>query len=610
MLNDFDIKYLNVLSKKCRADIVRMICGAGSGHIGGALSSADIYITIKYIMNENDNLIISHGHTSAAIYSVLGNMKYFDIEDAVKKFRRESPYEGHPSIEVNGIEWCSGALGQGLSAGCGYALAKNLKGESGTVFVVMGDGEQEKGQLQEAREFAVKHNLKNLIAVIDLNGLQASGVTEEISAQRIKAKYEMSGWCVREACGHSFEPLYGALQICDKPLCVLAKTVMGRGIAEIEGNYKYHGSKISDDIKDNALRKFALSAKEKEILDSVSLRTKEKAFEYPKIKTENAIKYTPGEKVDIRSAMGAALASAAKENKDVPMAVFDCDLEASLKLSEYKKERGAGFTECGIAEHNAVTAAAAVSKCGVIGVSADFSVFNISETYSQLRTADINKCPLKLFSTHAGLDVGEDGKTHQCTDYLGLLKNLYGMKIIVPADANQADAAVRYALAESCGAAVIAGRSKIPVLTDASGKPLGFEYGKADILRKGTEGVIISYGNMVWHAVSISDALSKDGISIGVLNMSSPAQTDKRAVAEAAKTGLIITYEDHNVNTGIGGSIAEIICESAEKCRLLKKGAEKYGASSSPDALYASQGLDENSIKNEIINILKERYKC
>ena len=122
--------YLKTLSKKCRYDIIRIIDGAGSGHIGGAMSSVDIYIMLQSIMEKQDRLVISHGHTSAAIYAVLGNMGYFDVEEAVKAFRKEEPFEGHPSIYVNGVEWCSGSLGQGLSVGCGFALAKKLKNEA------------------------------------------------------------------------------------------------------------------------------------------------------------------------------------------------------------------------------------------------------------------------------------------------------------------------------------------------------------------------------------------------------------------------------------------------------------------------------------------------
>lgn len=600
---ELNLEYLNVLSRKCRYDIVRMIDHAGSGHLGGSLSSVDIYILLQYIMEAHDRLVISHGHTAAAVYSVLGNMGYFDVEEAVASFRKEPPFEGHPSIYVNGVEWCSGCLGQGLSVGCGFALAKKLKGEPGKVYVVMGDGEQQKGQLQEAREFAVQHQLDNLVAIVDCNGLQASGGLNEICGQSLRAKYEMSGWKTVVADGHSYQLMYDILRKATGPLCMLAATVMGKGIPEIENNYRFHGTLISNELVQKSLEGFCLTESEQAVLKENTRPHKQLRYGYPEVLSPKGSSYKIGEKVDIRSAMGKALNDVAVQNMDIPIAAMDCDLEASLKLSDFKKSRKDFFIECGIAEQNAAAVAAALAKSGVIAIHADFSMFNIAETYSQNRMADINKAPVKLFATHAGLDVGEDGKTHQSIDYLSLLSNLHGFQVIIPADANQAEAAVRYALSVASPVAVIGGRSKLPVLCLENGEPLDFVYGKAQWLRKGTDGVIVTYGNMVHRAVRISDALKEHGVLIGILNVSSPVDMDEQQILEAAKTKLIVTYEDHNVRTGIAGSVAKILCEKGLHCRLLAKGISKYGASASPERLYKEQGLDEDSIVKEILNI-------
>lgn len=596
-----DFKKLDILSKKCRYDIVRMIGNAKSGHIGGAMSSVDIYVLLYNIMSENDRLVVSHGHTSAALYSVLGNMGYFDIEEAIVSFRKKTPFEGHPSISVNGVEWCNGSLGQGLSVACGFALAKKLKGEEGMVYVVMGDGEQQKGQLQEAREFAVKYNLDNLVAFVDCNGLQASGCTDDIKL--LADKYSMSGWRTITVDGHSFESLCDALSG-NGPLCILAQTVMGKGIPEIENNYKFHGTVISDEIHNKSLERFKLTADEEKMLTQKAKTSKE--YKYPEITIKAGRTCEAGEEIEVRAALGNALADIAAENPDVDIAVFDCDLEGSLKLEKFKALRKESFIECGIAEHNAASVAGALAKCGMISVHADFSMFNIVETYSQNRMSDINKSPVKLFCTHAGLDVGEDGKTHQCIDYLGLLSNLFGFEVIVPADANQADAAVRYALSVDKAVAVISGRSKKPVLTDENGNLLGFEYKKADWLRTGQDGTIITYGNLAHKAVKISDDLKGENINIGVLNVSTPVDIDEKEVINASKTGFVITYEDHNVKTGVGSMVANIYADKEIKCKLIRKGINKYGASMSPDKLYAEQGLDEENIKN----IIKERLLC
>lgn len=601
-----DYKYLEVLAKKCRYDIVRMISNAGSGHIGGSLSSVDIFVFLKNIMDKNDRLIISHGHSSAAIYSVLGNMGYFDIEEAVLSFRKNQPYEGHPSTSVNGIEWCSGSLGQGLSVGCGFALAKKLKNEPGTIYVVMGDGEQQKGQLQEAREFAVKYNLNNLVAIVDFNGLQASGNVKDICSQQIRNKYSMSCWDVKEVNGHDFKVLHKAIGDIDKPTCIIASTIMGKGIPEIENDYRYHGTLIGDELKDLSLKRFLLSSDELKILEQGKGETEFKEYNYPKLPYRESTPYSIGEIVDVRSGIGKALAQAVVDFSDVPFAALDCDLEGSVKLSGLRDKRPEAFIECGIAEHNAATVAAALAKSGIIALHADFSVFNIAETYGQNRMADINKSPIKLVATHAGLDVGEDGKTHQCIEYLSLLSNLFGFEVILPADANQAASAVNYAISEDKAVAIIAGRSKMPVLCDEHGNKLGFEYGKAQWLKRGKDGTIISYGNMVHKALNVAEILLNKNIDIGVLNMSTPLDLDEKEVLEAAKTGLIVTYEDHNVRNGIGSIIAQFLCKNRLNCKFLTKGIFKYGASMSPDNLYGIQGLDEDSVASEIIRISKE----
>ena len=593
-------KYLETLSKKCRYDIVRMIGNAGSGHIGGSLSSIDIYVLLRYMMEDSDRLVVSHGHSSAALYASLGNMGYFDVEEAVETFRKAPPFEGHPSIYVNGVEWCSGSLGQGLSVGCGFALAKKLKHEPGKVYVVMGDGEQQKGQLQEAREFAIKHHLDNLVAIIDYNGLQASGTIDEINGQSLADKYRMSGWKVTEVSGHDFEAMYDALSDAEGPLCILASTVMGKGIPEIENNYKYHGTVLSEELKQASLERFQLTTSEEELLKNNTKHSKFVRYESPTIPYSTQTPYQIGEKVDVRSGIGVALHDIALENPEIPIAALDCDLEGYVKLADLKKHRREAFVECGIAEHNAATVAAALSKSGVIAVHADFSVFNIAETYSQNRMADINKAPVKLLCTHSGLDVGEDGKTHQCIEYLSLMSNLFGFQVIIPADANQAVCAVRYAMSVNKAVAIIAGRSKVPALSYIDGKPLEFIYGKGDWLIKGKDGVIVTYGNIVHRALSIADDLKENGLEIGVLNVSTPLDIDEEQIREAAETGLIITYEDHNVRNGIGSYVAKILCENEIHCKLLCKGVTKYGSSMSPDNLYKEQGLDEESMKQII----------
>ncbi len=601
---------MEALAKKARRDAMRMIQSAGSGHIGGSFSSMDIYTALWSCKRECDKVVVSHGHTAAAVYAVLGNLGYFDVENAVCRFRRGREFEGHPSLSLPEVNWCNGALGQGLSIGCGIALVKKIKKEDGTVFVVMGDGEQQKGQLQEAREFAAMHGLSNLVGIIDYNAQQSTGPVSTITMQDVKAKYEAAGWMVTQADGHDLVQVCRALEKKDGPRLVLAQTIMGKGLAPIEGNYKYHGNLIGDDLYELGLKTFEISREEQEIIDGLRReRIGGKKTGKAKLKTGERILYAADEKTDCRSAFGKALADIAAKNEAHSILAFDCDLKGSVKLDSFAKLRPEDFVQCGIAEQNALSVAASAAKYGITSIFAGFSVFALAEVYSQQRMADINHAPIKTFCTHAGLDVGEDGKTHQSIDYLSLASGLLNCRVMVPADPNQMDAVTRFALGCEGAAAVITGRSKTPVLTDKSGKVLfgeqyQFEYGKADWLLKGVDGCIITMGQMAAKALKLSEMLQQKGLKIGVLNISCPFDLDEEKLIQAAETGFVVTYEDHNVRSGLGSLAAMFYLHNQMNCRFYSKGISRYGISASPEANYEAQGLDERSMAEWILKTI------
>ena len=196
-LTDGQAAALDRIAKSCRRDAVMMTSIAGSGHPGGALSSTDIYNILLASANltpanrtdpGRDRIVASHGHTSAGFYSVLSAWGFFDRDEAVPNFRRAgSPYQGHVERGVPGVEWGTGNLGQGLSAGVGFALADRALGRGARVFVTLGDGEQPKGQIAEARRIASKEKLSSITALIDYNHIQISGRIEDVMPVNIPA---------------------------------------------------------------------------------------------------------------------------------------------------------------------------------------------------------------------------------------------------------------------------------------------------------------------------------------------------------------------------------------------------------------------------------------
>jgi transketolase len=614
-LDATQVERFAMLAARSRKDALRMTTEAGSGHPGGSLSSIDLFLMLWLCADPRagDHVVVSHGHTVAGVYAVLGNLGFFDVEEAVAGFRKEgSRFEGHPSLEVPGIEWCGGVLGQGLSVGCGFALAERMKGRDGHVFVVMGDGEQQKGQITEAREFAAKFGLSNVTALIDCNGLQASGSVEEIMPMDLARKYEASGWVVLHVDGHDPIGIYKALKTVYRgtgaPTAILARTVMGKGVSGIEGDYRYHGQPLNPKQLVEAVVEL-----DRDAAPSVSLQGRFESGEScsnpaPSMPIPPPVPYPAGTSVANRTAFGEsllAIAHANRENDCFRMAVLNCDLVESLKLQAFNAQYPRHFVQCGIQEHNAATVAGALSRSGILTFFAEFGVFGIDETYGQLRTNDINRTSLKLVCTHCGLDVGEDGKTHQCIDSVGLLGNLPGFRILIPADANQTAHMVRFMADEPGNLCLLAGRSSIPVLADSEGHPFfgdsyRFEYGKADWLKTGEDGTVVTCGSMAHRALRTARRLEAEGIRVGVLNLSCPSSLDEESLRKASETGLIVTYEDHLVRTGIGSLVGTWLAESGLSCRFRRMGIQGYGDSAPPDSLYLAAGLDEESLSNMI----------
>jgi len=243
-----------ILAKKAkviRKHVITSIYNAGTGHPGGSLSCVDILVALYFeIMKPNfDRFILSKGHAAPALYATLAECGYFPIE-SLSSLRKNNGYlQGHPSAKISGIEVSSGSLGQGLSIGCGLALSKKLDEDISRVFVLLGDGECDEGQIWEAAMFASHNKLDNLITIVDRNTYQIDGKTEEIlSLEPFRKKWEAFGWEVSEINGHSFPEIINALnKYIDKPHVIIANTIKGKGISMIENSNRFHGKAPSAD---------------------------------------------------------------------------------------------------------------------------------------------------------------------------------------------------------------------------------------------------------------------------------------------------------------------------------------------------------------------------
>lgn len=625
-LNQEEIKSLGEMATRCRGDILTMTTLAASGHPGGSMSSIDILLTIyKYANispdnfndNDKDRVIVSIGHISPGVYSCLGRNGFFFIDDAISQFRLAgSIYEGHIERDVNGVEWTTGNLGQGLSAGCGMALANKRQSLPGRVFVLMGDGEQQKGQISEARRFAVQHGLSNLTAIIDCNCLQISGDTSKVMRVNIAAEYAAAGWNVLEISGHDYSEISAALakaDASDTPTLIIAQTVMGKGVSFMENKHGFHGSALPEDKYILAMQELGLKnqiEKYKELRKAFKPKEPHKLTQCePTLPDTERYYYKADASTDCRSASGKAmydLVAASVAQKTSPVLIFDCDLAGSIKTTEIERDYPSNFIQCGISEHSSCAAAGAAGAAGVIPFFTGFAMFSVDEVYNQLRMNDINYSNLKVISTHAGVDVGEDGRTHQCVDYLGLLRNLFGYKVITPADPNQTDSAVHYAARVYGNVHVIMGRSKVPVIKDEKGKPLfgedyEFEYGKIDEVRLGGDCAILSYGVMLYRALKVRELLAAKGIDAAVYNVSTPLYLNYESQKALLKHKTLFVLEDHISDSGLYSTICTMPMESDMRThKVIGFGVPRYSQSGKPDEVYRLIGLDPLNVAERI----------
>lgn len=268
-----DLQNLSKICSQVRRDIVRMVHAVQSGHPGGSLGCTEYFVSLYNHMMEYDNsfnmegknedmFFLSNGHISPVFYSTLARAGFFEVSELGTFRKIGTRLQGHPATEegLPGIRIASGSLGQGLSVATGVALAKKVDGDSKNVYVLMGDGEQQEGQVWEAAMFAAHNKVDNLIATIDYNRQQIDGPTDEVnSLGDLNAKYVSFGWEVLECDGNNLSELIPTLEKAKamigngKPIMILMKTEMGKGIDFMEGTHKWHGIAPNDEQLADAL---------------------------------------------------------------------------------------------------------------------------------------------------------------------------------------------------------------------------------------------------------------------------------------------------------------------------------------------------------------------
>ncbi len=275
-LSEEELKNLEEVAKKVRENILVMINAAKSGHTGGSLSPVELLLTLyekcmthykewdKSPEWENrDRFILSKGHASATLYATLAQMGYFDEQELLTFRKLGTRLQGHPTYGLlPGIEVSTGSLGQGLSMANGIALGLKLDKKKNQVFVLLGDGEIQEGQVWEAAMTSAHYKMDNLIAIIDRNRLQIDGDTEQVKTlDPLDKKWEAFGWQVLEIDGHDFQEICGAIEHAKElgkqksaPVMIIANTIKGKGVTFTENQASWHGKPMNDEELQKALQ--------------------------------------------------------------------------------------------------------------------------------------------------------------------------------------------------------------------------------------------------------------------------------------------------------------------------------------------------------------------
>ncbi|MGA3127044.1 MAG: transketolase [Candidatus Korobacteraceae bacterium] len=608
-LRQYSIEELKVQAALMRGYNLAALYCAGSGHAGGTLSIMDItaalYLKVadhdpsKPAWAERDRIIWSAGHKAPALYVGLAFAGFCEKRDLALLRKLSSPFQGHPHwVKLPGVEISSGSLGQGLSVAVGNALAARLDGKAYSVFCIMGDGEQQEGQIWEAAMEAAHYHLDNLIAIVDKNLLQIDGkVSEVMGIDPIEEKYAAFGWEVTRIDGHNMEQVVNALSSAKqsrngKPKVIIADTVKGKGVSFMENVAGWHGKTPSRDELMKALEELgvresvdveALAAHASEYQRGVERKLAAKLPKFSGNFWWNAQDKMKVKMEPTRKGFGQALA---EKGGDERVVCLGLDISGSITISDFyagHPERKPRWLSMGIAEQSTTAVAAGLAKEGKIPVLGTYATFAAARNLDQVRVSVCyNNLNVFIAGAHGGVSVGPDGATHQALEDLFAMCGLPNMSVVVPADSVETKKATAYMLLEHKGPKYVRfAREATPII---STEATPFVFGKANVIRFRGEHenfvdafetclaedfpnehedlTIVACGPMVPEAMRAAWILHHDyGYQTRILNMHTLKPIDREAVLRAGReTGVLVTAEEHQAGA-LGWRVAGILME-------------------------------------------------
>ena len=608
-----DAQQLRELGQQFRVDSVRCAAAAKSGHPSSGMSAADLMAVLvahhyRYDFEnpkraENDRLIFSKGHASTLLYAIFRATGAITDAELLRYRQFDSILEGHPTPRIPWVDVATGSLGQGLPLGVGMALAaKYLDRLPSRVWVLCGDSEMAEGSVWEAFEHAAHYELDNLTAIIDVNRLGQRGETMvgwDLDVYRDRA--HAFGWETIEIDGHDAEAIDRAYTeaagTTGKPTVVIARTIKGKGVKEIENQPGWHGK--------------ALDHPEQAIEELGGLRNIHVDVEKPELAEAQTFpggtlelpRYELGDEVATRKAYGEALAALGAARGDI--VALDGEVSNSTFAEIFAKAHPERYFEMYIAEQQLLAAAIGLSVRGWNPFASTFAAF-FSRAYDFIRMAAISRANLRLVGSHAGVSIGEDGPSQMALEDIASLRAVHSSTVLQPCDANQTAKLVA-AMADTEGIVFLRTlRPNTPVIYDADEE---FEIGGSRVLRSTvTDDVtVVASGVTVHEALQAAETLAAEDIGVRVIDLYSIKPIDSEALRAAAEaTGRVITVEDHYPEGGVGDAVLAALAESGAEARVVKLAVDDMPHSGKSAELLAAFGLDAEGIANAARQLIRE----
>jgi transketolase len=611
LIRDYSTAELIEAAKLMRGYNLVSLCAAGSGHAGGTLSIMDI-VSAVYLKiadhdpknphwEDRDRIIWSTGHKAPSLYLGLAFAGFFPVEDVVLLRKLWSPFQGHPHWpKLPGIEASTGSLGQGLSLSVGICLAAKLNGKNFRTFCIMGDGEQQEGQVWEAAMEAAHYHLDNLIGIVDNNKLQIDGpVSEVMNIEPLPEKYRSFGWEVIQIDGHDMRQILLSLgrakEGLGKPVVIIADTVKGKGVSFMENVPGWHGKAPNRDEMVKGLQELGLTEKipyeqllerAKKYQDKVDRKLESKM---PKFRRDYWWNKSETMKVKMEPTRKGFGQSLAQNGDDERVVALGLDISGSITISDFyqgKPERKKRWISMGIAEQSATAAAAALAKEGKLPVFGTYGTFAAARNLDQLRVSVCyGNFNVFVAGAHGGVSVGPDGATHQALEDLFAICGLPNMVAVVPCDVIETKKATDYLLLKHVGPKFIRfAREATPIVTTDK---TPFVFGKGNVIRfrkevanfadafetvlaskyenEGEDLSIIACGPMVPEAMRAAYILRKDfRYETRVINLHTLKPIDEETILRAAmETGVVITAEEHQIGA-LAWRVSGVLTSSEE----------------------------------------------